>query len=112
MFQNTSVMLKSHFLAATVCTFFLLNTVSTSNVDGSRRLSVRGLKCKSNSDCGPKESCAWLFGSCNRLACWSDNECFSNEFCNKQKRRKSGKCARKTEDGTLCFFNIEYNKKN
>ncbi len=91
------------------CVFYCSNSVSTSNVNAPQKSSAkRGLKCKSDSDCGPKESCIWLFDTCNRLFCSSDNDCFTNEFCNKQSRRRSGKCARKYEDDSLCFYDIEY----
>jgi hypothetical protein len=89
--------------------FYCSNSVLTSNANDPQKSSAKtGLKCKLDSDCGPKESCIWLFGTCNRLFCSSDNDCFTNEFCNKQSRKKNGKCARKYEDETLCFYDIEY----
>ena len=73
-----------------------------------QHLTVEGASCKSNSDCGQKEACATLFGTCSRIRCEYDVDCFSNEFCNKQKaRRKYGDCAAKTIDGSLCVVDIE-----
>jgi hypothetical protein len=70
-------------------------------------LHVESGSCKSNNDCGLKESCATLFGFCSRLSCRYDNDCFSNEFCNLPTRRRIGECAAKTPDGTFCVVNIE-----
>ena len=66
--------------------------------------NVRGGKCNSNYDCGPKEACGWLFGKCYRVSCYRDSDCFPHEYCLTRSKSRFGDCYLKGADGDLCLM--------
>jgi hypothetical protein len=75
---------------------------------GLKKSSVRGNKCNSHFDCGPREECYWLLGLCYRKSCFYNSDCFPHEYCqilnsNGKSSEKYGECYKKGADGKCKF---------
>ena len=97
---------KLTFFISIICSVYPLDSSDKSSsdivdteTDLLKKSNVRGAKCNSHFDCGPREECAWLFGFCYRKSCYYNSDCFPHEYCQTRSKSRYGDCYLRGADG-------------
>ena len=94
------IFFKIFILILLIC--FVCSIRSTTNsTDIVSEKKSNGGKCKTDIDCGPKEECSWLFGTCSRIKCSQNTDCFNHEYCEKSGTYRKGWCKFKGLEGNI-----------